>query len=144
MTLPKELEDLARFHGHLGPYVVIGYRMGKIARRELPGKLWAICFSGPKPPLSCMIDGVQFTSCCTLGKGNISIRDEGVAKARFHDQERILDIELKEEVMARVEQEMSRDTEERLSLELFGMDDHELFRISSGESPKEERLVKLK
>ena len=26
---------LEEFHGHLGPYAVIGYRMGKIACREL-------------------------------------------------------------------------------------------------------------
>ncbi len=25
-------EDLAAFHGHLGPYIVIGYRIGRYAR----------------------------------------------------------------------------------------------------------------
>ncbi len=27
----SELENLKRFHGHLGPYAVIGLRIGKIA-----------------------------------------------------------------------------------------------------------------
>lgn len=75
-----------RFHGHLGPYLVLGYRMGSYARRTLavsPFNLRAEVFTGLEPPLSCLIDGVQVGSCCTLGKGNIKVHDEGRPEALF-------------------------------------------------------------
>lgn len=79
-----------RFHGHLGPYVVLGYRMGRLARRELgedPFELTAEVMAGPETPLSCLVDGVQLGSGCTLGKGNISVRDERRAEASFHHRD---------------------------------------------------------
>ncbi|MDD3642677.1 MAG: nucleoside hydrolase [Candidatus Krumholzibacteria bacterium] len=65
------------FHGHLGPYVVIGYRMGRIAL-ETTGSaghfgIGARVYSTLEPPRSCLIDGVQMGSGCTLGKRNIAI-----------------------------------------------------------------------
>lgn len=74
------LEDLLKtFHGHLGPYVVIGYRMGKLALGELDSEghfgLTAEVHSPLKTPRSCLIDGVQLGSGCTLGKGNIKVEE---------------------------------------------------------------------
>lgn len=74
------VEDLLRtFHGHLGPYVVIGYRMGKLALLKLDSEghfgLSAEVYSPLKPPRSCLIDGIQLGSGCTLGKGNITVEE---------------------------------------------------------------------
>ena len=67
------------FHGHLGPYVVLGYRMGRIAIEKLGSTghfgLHAEVHSILKPPRSCLIDGVQLGSGCTLGKRNIEVTD---------------------------------------------------------------------
>jgi hypothetical protein len=75
-TIPAETM-LRSFHGHLGPYVVIGYRMGKLALRELALEghfgISASVHSPLTPPRSCLIDGVQIGSGCTLGKRNIEI-----------------------------------------------------------------------
>jgi inosine-uridine nucleoside N-ribohydrolase len=75
-SLPAK--DLLRaFHGHLGPYVVIGYRMGRLALTELQSEghfgISAEIHSPLEPPSSCLIDGVQIGSGCTLGKGNIQV-----------------------------------------------------------------------
>ncbi|MEW5807195.1 MAG: nucleoside hydrolase [Acidobacteriota bacterium] len=82
-------EDLLkRFHGHLGPYVVLGYRMGQLAL-ELTGSdghfnITADVHSILKPPQSCLIDGVQLGSGCTLGKRNIEVHEtDGPAFAIF-------------------------------------------------------------
>jgi len=68
---------LKAFHGHLGPYVVIGYRMGRLALEELGSEghfgLSAEVHSPLEPPRSCLIDGVQIGSGCTLGKRNIEV-----------------------------------------------------------------------
>jgi hypothetical protein len=70
---------LTTFHGHLGPYVVIGYRMGKLALSELDSEghfgISAEVHSPRKTPRSCLIDGVQIGSGCTLGKGNIVVQE---------------------------------------------------------------------
>jgi inosine-uridine nucleoside N-ribohydrolase len=70
---------LKAFHGHLGPYVVIGYRMGKLALQELQSEghfgISAEVHSPLKTPRSCLIDGVQLGSGCTLGKGNIKLKE---------------------------------------------------------------------
>ncbi len=82
--LPEELVPLKRFHGHLGPYVVIGYRMGRLARERFDGKMTAVVFAGRHPPMSCLIDGVQFTTGCTLGKNNIVVREGQRSGGPFH------------------------------------------------------------
>jgi hypothetical protein len=70
---------LRTFHGHLGPYVVIGYRMGRLALSELDSEghfgISAEVHSPRRTPKSCLIDGVQLGSGCTLGKGNIVVEE---------------------------------------------------------------------
>ncbi|MCX8052205.1 MAG: formylmethanofuran dehydrogenase subunit E family protein [Armatimonadetes bacterium] len=69
--------DLARsYHGHLGPYLIIGIKMGNRAVAELAPET---CFQlscevrcPEAPPPSCVIDGIQLSTGCTMGKGNIS------------------------------------------------------------------------
>lgn len=68
---------LRTFHGHLGPYVVLGYRMGLAALDALGAgghfDVSAHVHSVLQPPASCLIDGVQLGSGCTLGKRNIEV-----------------------------------------------------------------------
>jgi formylmethanofuran dehydrogenase subunit E len=64
----------AAFHGHLGPWLVLGLRAGLYARRHLlddPFRLEAVVRCPGRRPFTCFIDGVQCGSGCTLGKGNI-------------------------------------------------------------------------
>jgi len=143
MTLPEELERLKRFHGHLGPWAAVGYRMGQIAHDRFPGKLWAVVYTGTRPPISCLIDGVQFTSCCTMGKGNIKVKNENKAMTIFYDRSIIIEIKLKDVWRDRIERNMSRETEEALALEVYNAADEDLFRIVKTESLLEERIVKL-
>jgi formylmethanofuran dehydrogenase subunit E len=69
------LRQATRFHGHLGPWLVLGLKAGAYARRKLavsPFELSARVFCPAGPPYTCFVDGVQFSSGCTMGKGNIS------------------------------------------------------------------------
>ena len=79
MSWGLTLEEAARFHGHLGPWLVIGFRAGRLARESLK----PFSFSGIqcvvrvplKTPYSCIIDGIQASACCTLGKNSIRVED---------------------------------------------------------------------
>ncbi|MCX6652972.1 MAG: formylmethanofuran dehydrogenase subunit E family protein [Methanomassiliicoccales archaeon] len=142
--MPEELRQLKRFHGHLGPYVVVGYRMGSIARQRMEGRLWAISFTGTQVPLSCIVDGIQFSSSCTLGKGNISIQDKREAKAHFVNEKQLLEIKLLDEVREHIDASMSHETEELMAIGLFNEPEEAIFSIIVVESLSRERKVKLK
>ena len=75
MPTARVLKQAAAFHGHLGPWLVLGLKAGAYARRKLeasPFELSARVFCPPRTPYTCFVDGVQFSSGCTMGKGNIS------------------------------------------------------------------------
>ncbi|MGC8863743.1 MAG: formylmethanofuran dehydrogenase subunit E family protein [Armatimonadota bacterium] len=68
--------NLARsYHGHLGPYLIIGIKMGNRALAELEPescfRLTADVHCPESPPPSCVIDGIQLSTGCTMGKRNI-------------------------------------------------------------------------
>lgn len=80
------IEDLAAFHGHLGPYIVLGYRIGRYVRRNFcsdPFQMKAAVHCTGQPPQSCLADGVQIGSGCTLGKRNIEIVPSGELFCKF-------------------------------------------------------------
>jgi formylmethanofuran dehydrogenase subunit E len=90
-------------HGHLGPYLVAGIRIGLLALRQLesPGYfgLRAESEAGRTTPLSCLNDGVQIGSGCTVGKGNLHVVGEEKPRVRFiADDGRAVTIELRPEI----------------------------------------------
>ncbi len=92
------VEILARFHTHLGPYLIVGARMAETAINRLgfdPFIMKVVAHTGINPPISCMIDGIQFISGCTLGKGNITVIDKGKPEAVFTMNNETLKMRLK-------------------------------------------------
>jgi len=72
------VKTAADFHGHLGPFLVIGVRMGLIGLRELHAnrgdlKLHALAMLERAVPFSCTIDGIQVVTQCTVGNGRLQI-----------------------------------------------------------------------
>lgn len=131
MELPEELESLKRFHGHLGPYVTIGLRMGQIAKREL-GEckgMSAMVYCSLVPPMRCVLDGVQMSSGCTFGKANIKIKPGSNPKVVFTKAERTLTVELKGGLRRTIDSEMSKAHEEEQSLRYYQMPEGELLDV---------------
>jgi len=115
-------------HGHLGPYLVAGIRMGLLALRELNSSgyfgLRAESEAGRTTPLSCLNDGVQIGSGCTAGKGNLRIVGGGKPRVRFVSEDGgEVTIELRSEVVASLAgadlRATSREIERRPLEELF-------------------------
>lgn len=79
------LAAAARFHGHLGPWLVLGLRAGIRARRlgGSPLSRRAVVWCPAKTPYSCFIDGIQFAAGCTLGKANIRLVPSHQCRVRF-------------------------------------------------------------
>ena len=128
-----EIELIRRFHGHLGPNVIFGYRMGRLVRSERPKDVIANVYCGSEPPLSCLIDGIQLTSGCTMGKNNIRVVGEGKLKAVFiYKDGRTLAVTVRSDVEERLNTGITHDNEDERSVEAFGMTDDELFEIVEG------------
>jgi formylmethanofuran dehydrogenase subunit E len=70
---PAWLAQVVQFHGHLGPSVVAGARMGMAGLRDVGAKGYfdveVVC-EGPfaQPPQACFLDGLQVATGATLGK----------------------------------------------------------------------------
>lgn len=129
----QTLEQIKNFHGHLGPYVVIGYRMGKIANQKLgnnPFGKKATVYTGTTPPISCIIDGIQISSGCTMGKGNIRVENQKKPTADFLDKNgKKINITLKNNIQNKIDTEINDDNIENFSIKVYEMSDEELFQI---------------
>jgi len=135
------LRSAIRFHGHLGPYLVLGLRMGLVANRILqprgPHGLSATVWTKRSPPESCMLDGIQVSSGCTLGKGNLRVKNASRMRARFRKGNRSLLVEPSEEtarMLLRVSKRGFQDRLQELAFSLNSMPDRDLLVAKTGMS----------
>ena len=83
-AIEEELSDaelfhrLRQFHGHIGPYAVLGYRLGCWLLEQIRcGKYFGahIAVTGPGvTPYTCLLDGLQVSTGHTLGKRNLTLK----------------------------------------------------------------------
>lgn len=83
------LKEAIKFHGHLGPYLVLGILAGELAAKKLKFKkhfgLEVKIWGASGKPKSCLIDGLQLSTGATYGKGNIEKFDGPAIKIEFHN-----------------------------------------------------------
>ena len=127
------LQQIERFHGHLGPYAVIGYRMGLLANKHLgttPFSKQVTLWTGTAPPLSCIIDGVQLSSGCTLGTGKITVHQENLPKAQFiNTKGQQIEILLKPEIQQEIDTTVTEDNIIDYACKTYEKSDSELFEL---------------
>ena len=147
---PPAFRDAIRFHGHVCPGLIIGYRAAKVAQsafgveRSEDEELVAIVEND-----ACSVDAIQVLLGCTLGKGNLIYRDYGkqVYTIISRESNRAIRIALKSTVLGRPSeiealfqktQKNEASAEERKVLddfrkkrmdELLEMDEEALFKI---------------
>jgi len=72
-------EDAIRFHGHDGPFLALGYKLGTyINQRHKPKGIMDMHITvavKPQKPYTCIIDGLQCSTRATMGKGNMKLRN---------------------------------------------------------------------
>lgn len=128
------LDKAAEFHGHLGPFLAIGVRMGLLAKRTLRSDgfrdLNAIVNTGNNPPLSCVVDGIQVATGCTLGKGNIAVRKLGEISAVFRSKREAIRVKMKMDVFESIKEGLVDGGSEKMeetARKLSSMPDTSLF-----------------
>ncbi len=94
-----------QFHGHLGPFLILGLRAGLFANHFLDKDCFnteAVVETDLKPPCSCFVDGVQVATGCTMGKRNIDLIKGSGLSVTFTKGDRKLRIELKKNLLKKL------------------------------------------
>jgi formylmethanofuran dehydrogenase subunit E len=101
----RELEGRAtEFHGHGGPFMIIGLRMGLVALDLLDSKGWfgirCRAYLRWAPPYSCTIDGIQSSTGCTMGKHNLDVEEVEGISAEFCAGEKRVRITIRQDTLS--------------------------------------------
>jgi len=128
----KLLDDAVRFHGHRGPFLILGLKAGLFAN-EVLGKDYfktrAIIETDLNPPCSCFVDGVQFATGCTMGKGNIELKKGRSLSVIFIKDDKKLKLTLKDDILESLKKTSSKKESKKTALSLSKKFIRELFDI---------------
>ena len=102
--MPFDFTGLYDFHGHRCPMSTMGARLGIAAMAAL-GVTKADQFrvEGRYLARNCALDGIQYTTGCTMGNGNLSFEDAGAPSftLRMRDGSRSVTVSASEGALAR-------------------------------------------
>jgi len=132
------VEKAADLHGHLGPFLVIGVRIGILAKGILKAsavennKLQVTAKLPLLTPFSCIIDGIQATTQCTVGNQKLRI-ENSQAQIIVHFQQNsdnALRIQVNPKVIDKLKNRFSKGaSNEELAWEIASMPESWLFII---------------
>ncbi len=143
------LERVIAFHGHYCPGLLTGFRAAQIAMKALgverayDEELVAIVETD-----ACGVDAIQVVTGCTLGKGNLILRDWGKQVFTFGRRcdGRMVRVAQRYGATARAGDEMLDDAERRRQLcaRMEQMSDEELFDVQwvGGLLPETARIMR--
>ena len=127
------LKEGIKFHGHLGPYLVLGLLAGECALKKmrckkyfgLEVKVWGANIK----PKSCLIDGLQLSTGATYGKGNIRKLNGSLIKMEFLNRlnNKKIEINLKRELNDSLMEAKTHKDSEILAKKLYKKSCAELF-----------------
>ena len=130
------LKEAVRFHGHLGPYLVLGLRAGEAALKKLKCKkyfdLKIKIWGAVEKPSSCLIDGLQLSTGATYGKGNIQKLNGPTIKIEFQNliNNKKIILKLKNSLIQRLKETKTHRNSQLLARQLYKTDYSKLFNLT--------------
>jgi len=136
-TLMKKAEDL---HGHLGPFLALGIWMGLIGIRETGARegdpqLRVIVMLEYALPFSCILDGIQTATKCTVGNQRLTWRESKEIRAIFllKSSERKVEVSVNpaviQELSRRLDKNPSDNEVRQLASDIILRSEKELFLV---------------
>jgi len=133
------LFEAADLHGHLGPFLALGVRTGLAGLRELntgpaETKLRVTVMLKYDVPFSCMLDGVQTVTRCTVGNKRLSWKDSEQMSAVFTVQDNsrvevIINSAAIQELSRKLADNPSEETVRKLALHIASRPEKDLLSI---------------
>ncbi len=131
------LNEAVKFHGHLGPYLVLGILAGELALRKMRAKKYfgfeIKVWGANKKPKSCLIDGLQLSTGATYGKGNIHKLDGRKIKIEFcnSNNNKKFILRFKESLIQRLKETKTHRDSELLAKKLYKANYAKLFSLET-------------
>lgn len=132
------LKEAQKFHGHLGPYLVLGLLAGELALKKLgAGKYFGLevkVYGAVQKPKSCLIDGLQLSTGATFGKGNIKKFNAAAIKMEFINRinQKKFTLKFKSGLIQKLEAVKIHKDSEILAKELYRANYIKLFHVAAG------------
>jgi formylmethanofuran dehydrogenase subunit E len=134
--LKSAIKTAEKLHGHLGPFLVIGVRMGETVKQVLSikesGKLQAEATVPLLTPFSCVLDGIQATTSCTIGNQKLRIKNskEEISASFTLDSAKAIKISVKPEIVKNLMNEISEGaSNEELARKIAKKPEDQLFTV---------------
>ena len=134
-----EIRNAEKLHGHLGPFLVIGVRMGSLAKKILDvnagenNKLRVTARLPLLTPFSCIIDGIQATTQCTVGNQKLRIEKSQAKITVYFEQQnshKALRIHVNPKIIEELKERYSEGaSNEELAREIASIRQSQLFII---------------
>jgi formylmethanofuran dehydrogenase subunit E len=133
------IDNARKLHGHLGPFLVIGVRMGMIAKKALNvaddqcTSLEANVKVPLFPPFSCLLDGIQTSTTCTVGNQRLAIENSEEICVSFAKQNAAgtVKITLTPKIAEELKRKLSEDAlTEEFALKIARLPENQVFNIA--------------
>jgi formylmethanofuran dehydrogenase subunit E len=131
------IKEAVNFHGHLGPYLVLGILAGELALKKLGCKkyfgLKVKVEGATEKPKSCLVDGLQLSTGCTYGKGSIQKITRDKIKVLFYSLEnnKKIKISLKKDLLQRLNALKGHSDSEAFARKLYRTNPLKIFNLTS-------------
>jgi formylmethanofuran dehydrogenase subunit E len=128
------IKKAEEFHGHLGPFLVLGVRMGLVGVRELGAKenaekLHVTVMLKYSVPFSCAIDGIQVATKCTIGNKKLRVKNSSGMAANFELNGEHVTVTVNPATFNKLLENVSKEELRELALLVASMPEEELFII---------------
>ncbi|NIO36410.1 hypothetical protein GTO27_01760 [Candidatus Bathyarchaeota archaeon] len=135
--LSREIEAAEKLHGHLGPFLVIGVRAGILAKKILNVKENSVAQVIAQLPLytpfSCILDGIQSTTQCTIGNQRLRAENSEaniLLQFKWQDSVRSIRVQVNPKIVEELQKEFwNKTTNKELAWKIASMPETNLFSI---------------
>ncbi|MBS7608603.1 MAG: formylmethanofuran dehydrogenase subunit E family protein [Candidatus Bathyarchaeia archaeon] len=138
-ALVLSIKNAENLHGHLGPFLVIGVKMAKLAMKELnasENKVLNMQIFAKLPlitPFSCVLDGIQATTHCTVGNRKLRVKSSDndiTVTFKLKGQDKTVKIRVKPQLVEELMSQLSKGIpNEKLAWMIAAKPEGELFEF---------------
>lgn len=131
-----KLNEALKFHGHLGPYLVLGILAGELALKRLRCKkyfgLEVKVWGANQKPKSCLIDGLQLSTGATYGKGNIQKLNGQIIKIECFNRinNKKITLNIKDNLIEKLNETKTHRDSETLARKLYKAAVSDIFTVN--------------
>jgi formylmethanofuran dehydrogenase subunit E len=137
------LDSAKDFHGHLGPFLAMGVRVGLVGLRELRTSkkttdLHVKALLEYSIPHSCILDGLQVTTGCTIGNKRLTLENSSAFSVTFTNSEgTTVTVSILRTALEELQGDLKRSTScrevERLAFDVASKAESDLFVLDKSQ-----------